>query len=275
MKAIFTYISCFFLGSAVTLLAGSSRSDSAPNFVIIVADDLGWMDLNTYAEYATGTPPEEQFYETPHIDQLSADGITFARAYSAPLCTPSRAMLLSGRNGALYGFNNAAGLRHGGGGSFAALGKDPYPGYLPYDKMPATAPRFPVATATGNFALPNGSEDSGGYKLYSIAEMLPEYQSGYIGKWHVGAGNVEGHRPQDFGFEAISYEDEGFSQYRKNVRSRWHHPGPPPQEDYLTDDLTAASIDWMTDKVTEHPERPFLLYLALARCCGSLPPSSR
>lgn len=258
MKLLSHLLFCLYFGSALALSANSP----APNIVIIVADDLGWMDVNAYAGYATGTSAKDQFYETPHIDRLSADGISFSRAYSAPLCTPSRAMLLTGRNGALYGFNNAAGLRHNGGHTFAALGRKPYPGYLPFDKIPGTAPRFPIQTATSNFALPNGSEDSGNYKVYALAEMLPEYRSGYIGKWHIGAGNVEGHRPEDFGFDAISYEDEGYSHYRKNIRKRWHHPGPPPQKDYLTDDLTALSIDWIRQQVEEQPGKPFLLYLA-------------
>jgi len=256
LRSISLCLSCL-CASVATLNAAAS----APNFVVILADDLGWMDINPTATYATGTPAEEQFYETPHLDQLSRDGISFARCYSMSLCTPSRATLITGRNGALFGFNNAAGMR-GGKFTFAANGKTPPGDYLAHDKMPGTRRSFPIATATGNYALPNGLPDSKGFKVYSLAEMLPDYRSAFLGKWHIGGGNLEGHRPQDFGFEAIAYEDEGWSSYNKNARKHWHFPGPPAQEDYLTDDLTALSVDWIRDHVEAHPEQPFLLYLA-------------
>jgi arylsulfatase A-like enzyme len=232
-----------------------------PNLVIILADDLGWMDINPTAEYATGTPAEKQFYETPHLNALAKDGVAFSRCYSMPLCTPSRATIVTGRNGATFGFNNAAGMR-GGKFTYAANGKTPPGDYLLHDELPGTAPGFPVATATGNYALPNGLPDSKGQKVYSLAEMLPDYRSAFLGKWHIGGNDIEGHRPQDFGFEAIAYEDEGWSSYKKNARKNWHFPGPPAQKDYLTDDLTALSVDWIRNHVDENPKQPFLLYLA-------------
>jgi arylsulfatase A-like enzyme len=256
MSRAFLYL--LLLCGAAASMGGASRS---PNIVLIMADDLGWMDINPTAEYATGTPPKKQFYETPHLNELAKDGISFSRCYSMPLCTPSRATIITGRNGATFGFNHAAGMR-GGKFTFAATGKTPPGDYLPHDKLPGTSPRFPVATATGNYALPNGMPDSKGQKVYSLAEMLPDYRSAFLGKWHIGGNNIEGHRPQDFGFEAITYEDEGYSHYRQNIRKRWHCPGPPAQEDYLTDDLTALSVDWIRNHVEENPKQPFLLYLA-------------
>jgi arylsulfatase A-like enzyme len=50
--------------------------------------------------------------------------------------------------------------------------------------------------------------------------------------------------------------------YGKGVREKWHFPGPPMQKDYLTDDLTALSTDWIRRHVKEQPGKPFLLYLA-------------
>jgi len=246
---------------SLSLLCGAVCVEaSRPNLVVIMADDLGWMDINPTAEYATGTPAEKQFYETPHLNELAKDGVSFSRCYSKPLCTPSRATLMTGRNGASFGFNNACGMRASK--TYAHTKVTPAEGYLPHDTMPGTSPRFPVATAVGNYALPNGLPDSKGRKLYSLAEMLPDYRSAFLGKWHIGGGDVEGHRPQDFGFEAIAYEDEGWSFYDKGVRKKWHFPGPPAQKDYLTDDLTALSVDWIRNHVDEHPEKPFLLYLA-------------
>ena len=154
---------------------------------------LGWMEISPTATCATGALADEQFYETPHLDQLSRDGISFARCYSGLLCSPSRATIVTGRNGVTFGFNNAAGMR-GGKWSFATSGM---------------TPRFPLATAIGNFALPNDPPDGKGLRMYSLGEMLRDYRSTFLGKWHIGGGDVAGHRPQDFGFEAITYEDEG------------------------------------------------------------------
>ncbi|XP_064599752.1 N-acetylgalactosamine-6-sulfatase-like [Liolophura sinensis] len=73
------------------LLATSSYvfAASKPNFVIMLMDDMGWGDLGVFGE------PSK---ETPNLDQMAAFGMLFPDFYSAnPLCSPSRAALLSGR----------------------------------------------------------------------------------------------------------------------------------------------------------------------------------
>ena len=66
-----------------------TQGSRPPNIVIIFADDLGWGDIGVQGSLAI---------ETPNIDQLARDGIRFADFYaSAPLCSPSRAGLLTGR----------------------------------------------------------------------------------------------------------------------------------------------------------------------------------
>ena len=60
-----------------------------PNFVVILCDDLGYGDLHCF-----GHPT----IRTPHLDRLAADGMRFTDCYSAsPVCSPSRAGLLTGR----------------------------------------------------------------------------------------------------------------------------------------------------------------------------------
>lgn len=69
-------------------MATSPRTD-LPNVIIILADDLGFGDLGAY-----GNPD----VQTPHLDQLAADGVRFTQHYSAsPICAPARAALLTGR----------------------------------------------------------------------------------------------------------------------------------------------------------------------------------
>ncbi len=61
-----------------------------PNFVFILVDDMGWMDIG-----ANGST----FYETPNIDRLASEGVRFTQAYAAsPICSPTRASILTGKN---------------------------------------------------------------------------------------------------------------------------------------------------------------------------------
>jgi arylsulfatase A len=74
-----------FLIACGSVAASEAR---APNFVILLADDLGYGDLGCY-----GHPT----IRTPHLDQMAAQGIKLSQFYAAHLCTPSRAALLTGR----------------------------------------------------------------------------------------------------------------------------------------------------------------------------------
>src|SRR5215468_1225853 len=82
----------FFRMTAAGVFAARASSDSeppdAPNIVIIYADDMGYGDLSCYGSGIS----------TPNIDQLAREGMLFTHYYSAsPVCSPSRAALMTGR----------------------------------------------------------------------------------------------------------------------------------------------------------------------------------
>ena len=74
--------------SLVFASAALAASPARPNVVFILADDLGYECLGAYG----GTS-----YKTPHLDRLAAGGMRFDRAYAQPLCTPTRAQLMTGQ----------------------------------------------------------------------------------------------------------------------------------------------------------------------------------
>ena len=83
-----------FLGAAgIGLL--SAAPERKHNIIFILADDLGIGDVSCYGA---------DNYKTPHIDQLAKGGVRYANAYTAPLCGPSRALIMTGR----YAFRTGA-----------------------------------------------------------------------------------------------------------------------------------------------------------------------
>ncbi|GAB3285226.1 sulfatase-like hydrolase/transferase [Parahaliea aestuarii] len=80
----------FFLLFLALLAAPSlgATTQERPNFVVILADDLGVETVGAYGG---------ESYRTPHIDRLAAEGVRFDNAHATPLCTPTRVMLLTGK----------------------------------------------------------------------------------------------------------------------------------------------------------------------------------
>src|SRR5688572_28303740 len=87
--------------SAAIGRAAPTTQPTRPNVVLIVADDLGYGDISCYRQDPANV---DSPVFTPHIDALAAQGVKFTRAYAMPMCSPSRAALLTGRFPQRYGF---------------------------------------------------------------------------------------------------------------------------------------------------------------------------
>ncbi|MCJ7583093.1 MAG: sulfatase-like hydrolase/transferase, partial [Candidatus Aminicenantes bacterium] len=76
----------------IAALSSSCRpgtSERKPNIILILVDDMGWMDAACYGS---------KYYETPNIDRLSREGMKFTDSYaSCAVCSPTRASILTGR----------------------------------------------------------------------------------------------------------------------------------------------------------------------------------
>ncbi|MBT3737325.1 MAG: sulfatase-like hydrolase/transferase, partial [Gammaproteobacteria bacterium] len=70
------------------IITGGANGQDQPNVIIMVADDLGWNDVG----YHGGD------IETPSLDRLASEGVQLDRFYTTPICSPTRAALMTGRN---------------------------------------------------------------------------------------------------------------------------------------------------------------------------------
>jgi arylsulfatase A-like enzyme len=96
MSASKSPILFLFASSAVSgcsSLAGAQTTEPRPHIVYILADDLGWKDVGFHGSDI----------QTPHIDRLAAEGARLEQFYAQPMCTPTRAALLTGRYPHRYG----------------------------------------------------------------------------------------------------------------------------------------------------------------------------
>jgi len=161
----------------------SGLKEDKPNIILILADDLGFNDVSYYNGGAA-----DGSLLTPHIDSLAKEGVAFLNGYAAsPVCSPSRAAIMTGRYSSRYGFE-----------------------FTPY---PAQAARIMNLLRKDGELTTIGLEDVqwdevgltvGGLpnEEITIAEMLQDngYYTAHIGKWHLG-GFTDGMRPNDQGFD--------------------------------------------------------------------------
>ena len=256
-------------------LAFSQDHSSRPNIIFILADDLGYTDVNCFAGRITNTPASNQYYETPNIDKLAKQGIAFSQAYACPLCSPTRSSLLTGKYASRLGFMTATA---GNANTFYAQGIEPPVGFLEQDCYWSDKIANPQALRNGYtlIALPSGQPQDHGRDEITLAEALKGYHSAFLGKWHVGGHGSEGYQPHDQGFEEIAYFDSGSSPYF-NWSKLWNRKekyfpkmrqkeliqgktGAVTGKDYLTDDMTQQALNYIDRQTTNSDGKPFFLY---------------
>lgn len=99
MKSYYIYRACLALAFLpLANLCGQNAPPQKPNIVHIVADDLGWKDVGFNGSTDI---------KTPNIDRLAATGAKFTQFYVQPMCTPTRAALMTGRYPFRYGLQTA------------------------------------------------------------------------------------------------------------------------------------------------------------------------
>jgi len=177
------------------------------NIVLILADDLGWADTTLYGKTS--------LYETPNIERLAARGMTFTNAYAAsPICSPTRASIMSGQNPARHGMIQPVG--HGPEVRFVATAnKNGQPHHKSTNVQSAT--RLDPSIPTLAWVL----KDAG-------------YATAHFGKWHLG---LEPHSPLELGFDVDI--------------PHWHGPGP--KTSYLAP-WKYSNPDFKEGKPGEHIE---------------------
>jgi arylsulfatase A-like enzyme len=232
------------LAATLSLANIDVRADDAParqpNVILFLVDDMGWMDCGAYGS---------KYYETPHIDRFATRAMRFTDAYAQPLCSPTRASLLTGRYSARHGITSATGHQ------------PPQPAghrYLPETGPPTQAY---LAPQSKNFLEPSE---------YTLAEALRDagYRTAHIGKWHLGL--TRPYWPEQQGFEVAfhCHPDPGppgnyFSPY--GVISDGEPRGQQkvgtitdgPAGEYIVDRLADEAIRF----IETNRDRPFFLNL--------------
>lgn len=191
--------------------SGQTRKQQRPNIVLITADDLGYGDLSGYGRAD---------YQTPQLDRLAAQGTRFTQAYSiAPICTPTRVGLMTGR----YPARHPVGLRE-------PLTLSPEDSKLGLGTSPPTLPAL----------------------LKRVG-----YTNGLFGKWHLGV-QPQFH-PNRHGFDEFFGPLGGAIDYVSHTDPAGEHDlfrnGDRISPDgYLTDLIAEEAVRFI-----RHSREPFFL----------------
>ncbi len=197
-----------------------------PNVVFILADDLGWSDTTLF-----GTT---KFYKTPNIERLAARGMTFTRAYSSsPLCSPTRASILTGLSPARTGITTP---------------NCHLPKVILAAEATSTGPPHLKATSPNSVSRLKTS-------YYTLAEMFKDngYATAHFGKWHLGSAPYS---PLEHGFDIDVPHWAGPGPAGSYV-APWRYPDFDPQtpDEHIEDRMASEAVTFME----QNQRRPFFL----------------
>jgi len=217
--------------------------DGAPNVLVILIDDLGFSHFGCFGSTL----------ETPHIDALAAGGLRYTNYHVTPLCSPTRASLLTGR------YAHEVGMR---------------------------------GISNWNTGFPNMRGHISN-NAATVAEVLRDngYTTFALGKWHLAqmeeasAAGPYDQWPLGRGFDRFyGFLDGETDQFQPELTYDNHHVKPPrtPEEGYhLTEDLVDKAVEFLHDTKSIRPDRPCGwdvardAWYARQREMGLLPESTR
>lgn len=232
------------LGLQCWLVQQGWAAPERPNVILFLVDDMGWMD---------STPYGSEYYDTPNMARLARESMRFTDAYALPLCSPTRASILTGQYSARHGITSATGH----------LAPQP-PGH---NFLAETAPpnRPVILPESRNFLDP---------AHLTLAEILRDsgYRTAHVGKWHLGL--TRPHWPEQHGFETAfhCHPDPGppgnyFSPYGVQLdgeprgRAKVGTITDGPAGEYITDRLTDEALRFIDSAALSGAGRPFFLNL--------------
>ena len=208
----------FFLAVVAALWASAGHAAERPNIVFILIDDMGYADVGCFGS---------DFHDTPNIDRLARRGMKFTDGYAAcPVCSPTRASILSGK----------------------------YPARLKLTNFIAGRRQIENARVLpADFKLQMELEE------VTLAEALKfsGYTSCHVGKWHLGS---EPYWPQHQGFD-VNIGGCGAGMPRSFFYPQWTANVPIPEGkpgEYLPDRLSSEACKF----IEQNKDRPFFLYLS-------------
>lgn len=211
----------------------------SPNLVVILADDLGWGDLGVQGSRAIASP---------HVDALAAEGLRLTAFYaSAPVCSPSRAGLLTGRYPLRSGFTMAL-----------PMARDTWLRRLTRRGSVAFAKLAVVDLIGGDGPVPGLPASE-----VTLAEALKVagYRTLAVGKWHLGDFSaLPAYHPHEHGFDRFV----GFPASNDDFPVAFYRDREQVVADIGADQsrytrlFTEAAVDF----IEEAGDDPFFLYLA-------------
>jgi len=212
-----------------SVLQVEPKGSDRPNILLIVVDDMGYSDLGSFGGEI----------ETPNLDRLAYEGIRFSNFHTSTMCSPSRAMLLTGVDSHRAGFGNMLEEL-----APNQKGKPGYEGHL-NDRV---------------VTLPTLLRDAG-YRTYMT------------GKWHLGSGNGRG--PAWHGFDhSFALETGGASHFADMQPA--YAPTPESKANYSEDGVRLEALpddfhyssQYYVDRMIAYldtnagTDKPFFAYLA-------------